>query len=372
MAESKNTTLSFHPLANIFPLVDGRELETLTADIKSHGLHEPITLHPDGTILDGRNRYRACLAAGMEPLFTTWDGNGSALDFVLSLNLHRRHLNESQRAMVAAKIATLSHGGDRSKTSIDVLTQEQAAKHLNVSVPSVQRARQVIDHGTPEMREAVERGDVAVSLAARAAELPKPAQRAMMDAIGSGSTPAQAHRQASHAAIEQARAWPDGKFGVVYADPPWQYGNSGFTQSAAEHYPTMPTDAICALPVQTITTDNAVCFLWVTSPLLPDGLRVLEAWGFAYKASMVWVKDRAPGIGWWVKTKHEILLIGAKGNLMPDAKHDSVIASGVSAHSAKPEAFYQVIESMFGRAPKVELFARAAREGWASWGNACV
>jgi N6-adenosine-specific RNA methylase IME4 len=369
MSDSNSTTRAFHPLANIFPLVDGAELAALTSDIAAHGLREPITLHPDGTILDGRNRYRACLAAGSSPRFVTCDGKGSAIAFVLSLNLHRRHLNESQRAMVAARIATLQQGqrGDR---SIDPSTsQPEASSLLNVSVPSVKRAREVQDSGAAELIAAVDRGDIAVSLAAKVAELPKPAQREMVQAVQQGATPSQAYRKVAHAEVERAREWPDGKFGVIYADPPWQYDNSGFTQSAAEHYPTMPTDAICALPVGDILNDDAVCFLWVTSPLLPDGLRVLSSWGFDYKACMIWIKDRAPGIGWWVQTKHEILLIGARGNLRPETKPVSVFEAGVSAHSRKPESVYTTIEEMFPRAPRVELFARMSRPGWASWGN---
>jgi hypothetical protein len=141
MADSHSTALAFHPIANIFPLVGGADLAALVVDIKAHGLHNPITLHTDGSVLDGRNRYRACLAAHITPRFVTWDGKGSALAFVLSLNLHRRHLNESQRAMVAAKIATLERGRPEVITPKGIITQKQAAKHLNVSVHSVQRAR---------------------------------------------------------------------------------------------------------------------------------------------------------------------------------------------------------------------------------------
>ena len=97
--------LPFHPVANLFPLIDGPEFDALVSDIAANGLHEPIWLHStDNTIIDGRNRYRACLAAGVTPTFRRWDGNGGLTQFVLSLNLHRRHLTSSQRAAVAVEV----------------------------------------------------------------------------------------------------------------------------------------------------------------------------------------------------------------------------------------------------------------------------
>src|SRR5258708_27943049 len=97
-----------HPLANLFPLIEGEEFQRLVADIKERGLWHPITIH-DGLILDGRNRYRGCIAAGVRVRSEAYAGDDPS-GFVISSNLHRRHLNESQRAMVAAKLANLGHG----------------------------------------------------------------------------------------------------------------------------------------------------------------------------------------------------------------------------------------------------------------------
>jgi hypothetical protein len=103
--------MKFHPYADILPLLEGEAFDALAADIAANGLLEPITIH-EGMILDGRNRYRACEAAGIEPRFLEFDGD-DPLAFVLSLNLHRRHLSESQRGMVVSKLEILRHGGDR-------------------------------------------------------------------------------------------------------------------------------------------------------------------------------------------------------------------------------------------------------------------
>jgi N6-adenosine-specific RNA methylase IME4 len=168
----------------------------------------------------------------------------------------------------------------------------------------------------------------------------------------------------------QARPFPSGQFVVVHADPPWSYSNSGFDQSAASTYPTMATDDICALPVPGIAADPSVLFLWATSPLLPDAFRVMAAWGFTYKASLVWVKDRAPGMGWWVETRHELLLIGARGDMPhPLVQPVSLLDGAVTDHSRKPNSAYDAIEAMYPEVPRVELFARRSRPGWDSWGN---
>ena len=98
----------FHPVADLFPLLTGEAFQQLAADIQKNGLREPILLDPEGRIIDGRNRYRACNQAGVEPRFVQWKGQGTLPDVALSLNLHRRHLNESQRAMVAARTAKYS------------------------------------------------------------------------------------------------------------------------------------------------------------------------------------------------------------------------------------------------------------------------
>jgi len=161
---------------------------------------------------------------------------------------------------------------------------------------------------------------------------------------------------------------PEGKYAVLYADPPWSYSNSGFNQSAASIYPTMTVEEICDLPVSDLAGDECVLLMWATSPLLPEAFRVMEAWGFEYKASRVWIKNRSPGIGWFVNTRHELLLIGVKGQGHPKEKLDSIIEAPVTRHSAKPTFLYDEIEWCYD-GPYVELFARNEREGWASWGN---
>jgi ParB-like chromosome segregation protein Spo0J len=167
------SALHHHPLAALFPLLDGDEFDALVADVRAHGLRQRIVLH-GGMILDGRNRYAACLEAGIEPCFEAFNG-ADPLAFVVSLNLARRHLNESQRAIVAAKIATLKDG--QRSDLVQGLPIGRAAEMLNVGERSVARAKAVLDEGIPELATAIERGEISVSAAVEVARLPEPEQR---------------------------------------------------------------------------------------------------------------------------------------------------------------------------------------------------
>jgi hypothetical protein len=154
----------FHPFADAFPMMTSQEHAELVADIKANGQREAITRY-HGKLLDGRNRDKACRELGIKPNYTDFGlDDDAALTFVISKNLVRRHLTTSQRAMIAAALSTLRHGQRKSDTSNDV-SQVDAAKLLHVSLPTTQRARKVIEKGSPELAAAVRAGDVSVSAA---------------------------------------------------------------------------------------------------------------------------------------------------------------------------------------------------------------
>lgn len=166
----------------------------------------------------------------------------------------------------------------------------------------------------------------------------------------------------------------DKKYPVIYADPPWRYENppiGASNRSIENQYPTMALEEICALPVIGLATDSAVLFMWATSPKLAECMQVIEDWGFTYRTSMVWVKDKI-GMGYHVRNQHELLLIAKRGELPAPpipARVSSVVNAPRTAHSAKPEIFYEIIEAMYPEFPKIEMFCRSPREGWAAWGN---
>jgi ParB-like chromosome segregation protein Spo0J len=160
-----------HKFARLFPPISDADLKTLAADIKSNGLQEPITIFEDA-ILDGVNRLKACLIAGVDPTFVPYRGD-DPLAFVLSANLHRRHLDASQRAMIASKLATMKQGERTNPKHANLqVSRKTAAARLNVSERSVASAAVVQEHGTPDLIEAVEQGKMAVSTAADLAREP--------------------------------------------------------------------------------------------------------------------------------------------------------------------------------------------------------
>jgi len=167
-------------------------------------------------------------------------------------------------------------------------------------------------------------------------------------------------------------------YNVFYADPPWQYDNTGVHGAAEDHYDTMPTPDICALlrKLEVCAAKDSVLFLWATNPTLTDAFKVVEAWGFTYKTNMVWVKTDLvkPGSGFYVRGRHELLLIATRGSFTPLDKHisppiGSVVSASIQEHSRKPDDFYTIIERLYPGCRYLELFARRQREGWTAWGD---
>jgi hypothetical protein len=156
-------TLEPHPLVDLFPLMEGDEYAALREDIRVNGLFDPITLY-QGRILDGRNRYRACEEAGVGIATVEFDpeNDGDPRVWVISRNLKRRHLNESQRAMIAAKLANLDRGRLQENPPIGGISAKQASEMLNIGERSIERARVVRSKAAPELKTAVEKGHVSV------------------------------------------------------------------------------------------------------------------------------------------------------------------------------------------------------------------
>lgn len=363
-----------HPLANLFPAMGESEFAAFVEDIKANGVREPVWIY-EGRIIDGRHRFVAATENNILCPEREYEGS-DPLGFVLSLNLSRRHLNESQRAMVAAKIANLKHGQKKSDSE-NSLSQADAAESLNVSVDLVKFAKKVQESAVEEVVGAVERGELSVSAAAKLADKTPEYQERVMQKLNNGeaSKPTEAMRQIRHEERPNVKA-PDGKYRVIYADPPWSYSNDvsagfGGNASASDHYPCMSIQELCDLPIKDIAEDNAVLFMWVTSPLLEECFPVIKAWGFNYKTSMVWDKMKH-NVGHYVSVRHELLLICTRGSCTPDS--NKLLPSVVSierskVHSQKPEEFRKMIEQMYTHGNKIELFARTKTEGWEVYGN---
>lgn len=158
------------------------------------------------------------------------------------------------------------------------------------------------------------------------------------------------------------------KFGTIYADPPWLYGNQATRASTGDHYTGMTVDEICALPVAGLAAENAHLHLWTTNAFLFDAQRVMESWGFEYRSCFVWVKPQM-GMGNYWRVSHEFMLLGIRGSA--PFRDRSLMSWGEfkrGAHSAKPEEIRSFIQRA-SEGPYLELFGRRAIDGWTVWGN---
>jgi len=169
--------------------------------------------------------------------------------------------------------------------------------------------------------------------------------------------------------------FPDKKYQVIYADPPWSYKNKktgGTMGSGAEtKYPTMSIEEICALPISDIACKNSVLFLWATVPLMPEAFRVMGAWGYKYKTMITWRKIMGLGMGYWFRGQCEHLLFGIRGKVKAfRCQKANFIQQKVLRHSEKPCDFRMLIEGATKELnPRIELFARQQTPGWDCWGN---
>lgn len=173
--------IKFHPLANLFPLLQGEDYTALCRDVAARGLEDPITLYED-LVLDGRNRYRACLDTGTAPRFVTYEG-ADPFGFVVSRNLYRRHLTESQRALIARRLATLRVGRPSKNLGIPSVSQLEAAELLQVSPWLVTQAGKVLEHGAPAVFDAVKEGSLALSAAVELINYPEDVQEEVLTGI---------------------------------------------------------------------------------------------------------------------------------------------------------------------------------------------
>lgn len=352
--------------------MSAEEFEALKADIQANGLREPIWTH-DSQIIDGRNRYNACEEIGIKPRFREWDGVGELWAFVVSLNLKRRHLTSSQLAVVAldiekylaeeAKLRQIAAQNNNAGRAVSQIIDqqvkgkaaEQAAAIVGTNRQYVSDAKK-IEKTAPDLLPKVRSGEITIPEAKREIR--------------------RAERIENIAEVSRNNTTLDGSIGqfpVIYCDPPWQYDFMSVDAWKVEnHYPTMTTEQICAEAVGEVTTKDAILFMWATAPKLADAMRVIAAWGFTYKTCAIWDKDWT-GMGNYFRIQHELLLIATRGNIPPpetDNRPASIVKFKRSTkHSEKPEVFYEIIEKMYPELPKIELFARRAREGWTSKGN---
>jgi N6-adenosine-specific RNA methylase IME4 len=352
-----------HREAARVPAMTIAEAAALREDIAGRGIQVPLEITAAGVVLDGRMRHRAALELGLRNVPVRVVEPPDEVEYMLLAALQRSHLRPSQRAALALELreyqertvqAEARKRANLRNSSLDVATQphrggrsrDHAARVAGVSPRLIQHAITVRERD-PVLLEQVKAGGVTLEQAVK-----------------------QIERKARYEAIGSAPALPEETFDLIYADPPWQLGSPSSPNSPEQHYPTLPTGSIAELAVP--AAEEAVLFLWAVSSLLPDALEVITAWGFTLKTTLVWVKPSI-GLGNYVRNRHELLLLATRGRYStppPDRRPDSVVDARRGRHSEKPACFYELIERMYPRAQRLELFARGRpRPGWSAWGN---
>lgn len=345
--------ISFHKVSEFFPLMSELELKELAEDIKVNGLKEPITLF-EGKIVDGRNRYLACLKAGIEPVFVEWKEKSSLVDFVVSMNLRRRHLTESQKACAAVEVLSFFEKEAKERMSkggkgVELIPQlkgkarDQAGKIIGVSGRYVADAKKIKEK-LPEEFELIKAGKKKITEIVR-----KLKKKSQLEGI-------------------KNLELPEGKFNVIVMDPPWKFGGYDPDGLRGEgDYPVMEIEEIKKIKIP--AADDCILWLWGVDLLLKETLDLIEFWGFERKSTLIWVKDKM-GLGHWLRNQHEYCFLCVKGKPVFHGENvPSVLHASRRKHSEKPEEFYEIVEKASPYKKKLDYFSRKQRKNWQCFGD---
>jgi len=365
---------------NLIPPLTDEEFAQLEKNILRDGIRDAlITWH--GILIDGHNRYRIAQKYGLtyrtvEKQFT--DRNDAERWIILN-QFGRRNLSAYDRSILALKLKPIIAEKakeqqirkpesvlQKSAKQKPIDTRQELAKVAGVSHDTIAKVEKIQAKATPEIKSAIKSGEMSINQAYQTVKREEKKQEVQK------RIDEYAEVQTGVIDIEK----PDKKYNIVYADPPWQYWESG-NKNQSLHYTTMTVDEICNLPIKNIIADDCILFLWVTYPILKEAFKVIESWGFEYStAGFVWVKKNkisdSPfvGCGSWTRANSELCLIATKGKIQRlDASVSQIIEAPVEEHSKKPDIARELIEKLVGKLPRVELFCRHPADGWDVWGN---
>jgi N6-adenosine-specific RNA methylase IME4 len=346
-----------HELANLFPMMSDEEFTALVEDMRCNGYdtNSPIVAY-EGKILDGRNRWKASQVVGVTPPIIEFNHGGDPLVFVIQKNLHRRHLNETQRAGVAKRIANISHGGDRrseqaANLPLGKVTQSKAAELMNVSDRTLRTYRAVAE-AAPELVPLMDSGKMSANKAWT--ETRKMENKRALESIE----------------VQEAKAL-EGVYDVIVIDPPWQMEKIEREERPNQtefDYPTMSLTEISSMGIP--ASDNCHVWLWTTQKFLPHALGIFAAWKVDYVCTFVWHKPGGFQVVGLPQYNCEFVLYGRVGSPMfIDTKAFSTCFNAPRGkHSEKPEEFYNTVRRVTaGR--RLDMFNRRKIEGFYGWGK---
>ena len=350
--------MEYHEYANLFPMMSSAEIKELCADMVANGYDEtsPIVIF-EGKILDGRNRQLAADTAGVTPNYIDFTGD-DPVAFVIRHNLHRRHLNETQRAVIASKIANMqqSPGINQYTKEVDAnlhgaISISNAATMMSVSPRTVATVK-AIERNAPELIPAMERGEMTAN---------------------------QAHTEMRRSEIiaklenikEKEVKELSGVYDVIVIDPPWpivKIERDVAPNQVGLDYPTMTIEEISNINIP--AAEACHLWLWTTHKYLPDAINIIGLWEFKYVCCFVWHKPGGFQPFGLPQYNCEFALYARKGSpIFLETKQFNVCFDAPrGSHSEKPEEFYNVVRRVTaGR--RVDMFNRRKIDGFDTWGN---
>lgn len=392
-----------HPAASCLPELPAEEYEALKADIKARGLQQPIAMQ-SGFLIDGRHRLKACAELGIEAATIELAATEDVVAYVVSANIRRRHLSESQRAMVAARLEGFKWGGNRQRLDKHQLklqpetspantsqhqqsvplTRAEAARMLKVSERTIADAKKVNDSSPAEVVKLVEAGKVSVADAAAISDLAAEAQIDVVEEFHQGTSETlrgakQVLDRAALAELPQPEQ-PTGTYSVIVMDPPWQmpdYKRANRPRKGGPEYPQMTLAEIEALPITMLADKDCWLFLWTTQGRLADAVALLQAWQFDYQCCLIWrklTKDLVGTRGYKAHNRpaytNEFVLVASRGRPVFTTTKDftTIIDAPYRSHSQKPDEFYSLIKRVT-HGSRLDYFARTQHSGFTAWGN---
>lgn len=355
----------------LIPPLTSEEFKQLERNILEEGIRDPLVTW-NGILVDGHNRYR--IAQEYDIDFVTVEKEFSDMnavkEWMINNQFGRRNLNNYQRSVLALQLEDVFKAKakenlgknqysspQKSAETKPIETRQEIAKVANVSHDTISKVKKIEATASPEIKAKVSTGEISINEAFK--EIKKEEVETK-------------RKEIRDTFEKQDVEVKDKKYRIIYADPPWKYGNAmpEYVTEPQDYYLLMNTEDICLMPIKDITEKDAVLFLWSTSPHLPEALEVAKAWGFTYKTTFIWDKIKH-NMGHYNSVRHEILLVCTKGACTPDVKRlfDSVVSEERTEHSKKPNVFREIIETIYTYGNKIELFARESPEGWDVFGN---
>jgi ParB/RepB/Spo0J family partition protein len=334
------------------------DIEALARSIADVGLLHPIVITPERELIAGQRRLEAYRQLGLAEIPVTVVSLSDIVRGEYAENTFREPFLPSEAVEIAKALEPKEQESARERERAGVPSEkfsqgralDKTAAAVGVSRPTLVKAKAVVEAAEAEP----ERFGNLVEL---------------MDDTGRVD---RAFRELKRARRDESPPPPPpcGEYSVIYADPPWRYEFSETNSREVENqYPTMTLEDIQHLPIP--AAKDCVLFLWATSPKLAEAMTVIDMWGFTYRTCGVWIKPSI-GMGYYLRQRHELLLIATLGKPgVPDSsdRFDSVIEAPRSKHSEKPPIVYEMIETMYPHATRIELFCRTPRDGWAVWGR---